>query len=116
MRINDLLRGKTFQDVDREALEKALRLPVARMMGGSRMLGYFSTTVAASPALAAETVICTTQPFNPPVDADIVFVVGWASFTIGTAGVSSDLRIRYGNSTSGTLIADSGALSQTAAK
>jgi len=69
------------------------------------------TTVDASPALAAETVIAT---LNLASFADIavvsgVLLSGWAAFTVGTAGTAVRLRIRQTN-VSGTVKADTGAL------
>lgn len=71
-----------------------------------------SNTVVASPALAAETVIC--QITNLPTDTAVftgVFLSGVASFTVGTTGSSVRLRIRTGTTAgAGTVVADSGAL------
>jgi len=69
----------------------------------------FSTTVAASPAAAAETIIC--QVSSPPGfrSAEAILLDGWAAFTVGTNGTAVRLRIRQTN-VAGTVIADSGAL------
>lgn len=69
----------------------------------------FSTTVAASPAAAAETVIC--QMSAPPGfrAAEAILLDGWAAFTVGTSGTAARLRIRQTN-VAGTVIADTGAL------
>ena len=69
------------------------------------------TTVDASPALAAETVIATLNIGN---FADIavqsgIRVSGWAAFTVGTSGTAVRFRIRQTN-VSGTVVADTGAL------
>lgn len=73
----------------------------------------WTTTVDGSPALAAETVIAhLTIPENLDV-ASVVRLEGWAAFTVGTSGVSGQLRIRQ-TSTSGTVVANSGALTMTA--
>lgn len=73
-----------------------------------------SSTVAASPAAATETTIATlTLPSNV-VQAVGIEVTGWAAFTVGTNGVSTNLRIRQTN-TSGTIIAATGAVTATAA-
>src|SRR6185437_11625066 len=70
-----------------------------------------TTTVAASPALAAETVIATLTiaSFGDPQIVSGVLLSGWAAFTVGTAGTAVRLRIRQTN-VSGTVKADTGAL------
>src|SRR5690348_2503251 len=70
-----------------------------------------TTTVAASPAANTETVIATltNQNFGDLSIAQKVYLQGWATFTVGTSGVSVRLRIRQTN-VSGTVIADTGAL------
>lgn len=69
------------------------------------------TTVDASPALAAETIIAT---LNLVSFADISVVSGirlsgWAAFTVGTSGTAVRMRIRQTN-VAGTVKADTGAL------
>lgn len=67
-----------------------------------------SSTVAASPSGSAETAICTVAiPANITQGAGIL-LLGWAAFTVGTSGVSANLRIRQ-TGTSGTVIAATGA-------
>lgn len=70
-----------------------------------------TTTVAASPSAATETVIATLTlaNFGDLAVVNGILVAGWAAFTVGTAGASVRLRIRQTN-VSGTVIADSGAL------
>ena len=70
-----------------------------------------TTTVAASPALAAETVIATLTiaSFGDPQIVTGVDLSGWAAFTVGTSGTAVRLRIRQTN-VSGTVVGDSGAL------
>lgn len=71
-------------------------------------------TVGASPAAAAETIIGT---LNIPTDvayATGAVLLGWAAFTVGTSGVSANLRIRQTN-VAGTVIAATGATTVTAA-
>lgn len=73
-------------------------------------------TVDASPSAGTETVIATLTLANFK-DIAIVSGVqldGWAAFTVGTSGVSANLRIRQTNS-SGTIIAATGATTVTAA-
>lgn len=73
-----------------------------------------STTVVASPALAAETIICTvTVPNNIQVLSGVK-LNGWAAFTMGTSGVSCQLRIRRTNVT-GTVAVNGGAVTGVAA-
>lgn len=70
-----------------------------------------TTTVGASPALAAETIIgtLTIPSFNILSVQSGVDLSAWAAFTIGTTGASARLRIRQTN-VSGTIVADTGAL------
>lgn len=73
-----------------------------------------TNTVAASPALAAETVIATVT-FEPLVPVGLgVLVMGFAAFTVGASGVSVNLKLRQ-TGTSGTTIKATGALTYTAA-
>ncbi len=73
-----------------------------------------STVVVASPSANAETIVASV---SLPADlqfASGVFLIGWAAFTVGTNGVSSNLRIRQ-TSVSGSIIAASGAATEVAA-
>jgi len=68
-----------------------------------------TTTVSASPALAAETVVATTPAF----DASVPFVTGVIimvdlAYTIGTSGTACTVKIRQTN-VSGTVLFNSGA-------
>lgn len=67
-------------------------------------------TVDASPALAAETVIATLNltGFSDIAVVSGILLTGWATFTVGTSGVSAQLRIRQ-TDVNGSVIADSGA-------
>jgi hypothetical protein len=74
-----------------------------------------TTTVGASPALAAETIIGTlTIPafVDTPIVSGII-VQGWAAYTVGTSGTAVTLRIRQTNVT-GTVVASTGALTRAA--
>lgn len=74
---------------------------------------FYSTGIVASPALAAETIIATlTVAANLSV-VQSVRLQGWAAFTVGTSGVSAQVRIRQTN-VAGTVKADSGAVTVTA--
>jgi hypothetical protein len=72
--------------------------------------------VAASPALAAETVIATlTLPgFGDTAVVSGIQFDGWAAFTVGTSGVSATMRVRQTN-VSGSVVATTGALTVAAA-
>lgn len=74
---------------------------------------FYSTTVAGSPALAAETIVCTLTVAANVAILQSVRLQGWAAFTVGTSGVSAQLRIRQTN-VAGTVKADSGAVTVTA--
>ena len=72
-----------------------------------------STTVAASPALAAETVIANvTIPGNLAIMMGVV-LTGWAPYTVGTSGTAVTLRIRQ-TGLAGTVVGTTGAMTKTA--
>ena len=73
-----------------------------------------SVTVAASPAAAAETVIATLTITEQLAVNLGVELTGWAAWTVGTNGVSVNLKLRQ-TGTSGTTIAATGATTATAA-
>ena len=68
-----------------------------------------STTVVASPAAAAETIIAQLNLAGDMVVAAGVKVEGWAAMVIGTSGVSLRLRIRR-TDVNGTTVADTDVL------
>lgn len=67
-----------------------------------------SAAVVASPAAAAETIIASVTTGAVRADQS-VYLFGWAAFTVGTDGVSVQLRARRAT-VGGTLVGDSGAL------
>lgn len=72
-----------------------------------------SEVVVASPAAAAETIICSvTLEQGIPISLG-VFLFGWCALTVGTNGVSHQLKLRQTN-VSGTTKADSGAVTAVA--
>lgn len=73
-----------------------------------------SNTVVASPAAASETIICSLTISENLATALGVVLVGWAAYTVGTNGVSVNLKLRQ-TDTSGTTIAATGATTATAA-
>lgn len=75
---------------------------------------YFRTaTVAASPADATETIIATLTIADDLAIMEGVRISAFAAFTVGTAGVSANLRIRRTNA-SGTILKATGALTVAA--
>lgn len=68
-----------------------------------------TVTVVASPALAAETVIATLANVSTDTPSRKVDLSGWAAFTVGATGTAIRLRVRQ-TSLTGTLVADTGAL------
>lgn len=70
-----------------------------------------STTVVASPATNAETIICSlaVPNFGEVAIAQKVYLMGWASFTVGTSGTACTLRVRQTN-VSGSVVVTTGAL------
>lgn len=73
-----------------------------------------TTTVGASPALAAETIIGTLTLATDVTIASGIVLFGWAAYTVGTTGVSGQLRIRRTN-VAGTVIGNGGAVTHAAA-
>lgn len=73
-----------------------------------------STTVVASPAAAAETIICSATIPGGLRAGQVVLLFAFAAFTVGTSGTAARFRIRQTNA-SGTAVADTGALTVTAA-
>lgn len=74
----------------------------------------FSTTVVASPAAAAETIIAQLPAsFGGVPIATGVFVFGWAAYTVGTSGTAVTFQVRRTN-VAGTSIVSSGALTRAA--
>ena len=75
-----------------------------------------TSTVATSPALAAETVIATLTltGFGDISVVSGIRLHGWAAFTVGTSGVSANLRIRQ-TDVNGSIVAASGAVTVAAA-
>lgn len=76
---------------------------------------FRDATVDASPAAAAETVIATVSIPDDLAVTEGVLLIGYAAWTVGTAGVSGQFRIRR-DSVSGTAIKASGATTRTAAE
>ena len=75
---------------------------------------FHTSTVAGSPALAAETTIATLTISGDLAMLDAAHVLAFAAFTIGTSGTSYRLRIRR-DTIAGLTIADSGLVNATAA-
>jgi len=85
--------------------------PITRNVLGLDLSGrfFFTTTVVASPAASAETIIASlTIPANIAAVTG-VDLTGWAAYTVGTNGTAVQLRLRQ-TSAVGTLVAASGAL------
>src|SRR5512146_60538 len=75
-----------------------------------------TTTVGASPSAGTEVTIgtLTIANFNDIAVVSGIQLDGWAAFTVGTSGVSANLKIRE-TSVSGTTVAATGATTVTAA-
>lgn len=77
----------------------------------------YSTTIVGSPSAASETTVA--QVTIPDVGGlsvvSGVWLFGWVAYTVGTNGVSMNLKVRQ-TSTSGTTVVASGALTKTAAQ
>lgn len=68
---------------------------------------FKSTTVAASPAAAAETIVCSLTIAGDLATIAGVYLFGFAAFTVGTNGVSVNAQIRRTNA-AGTVVVASG--------
>lgn len=92
--------------------------PITVNVAGTDLQARFpsTTTVVASPAAAAETIIAnlTIPNFGDTPILNGVLLQGWAAYTVGTSGTAVTFRIRQTNVT-GTVVATSGALTKTAA-
>ena len=76
---------------------------------------FFRTdTVAASPSAATETIIATLTIGSQIAVVSGIYLFGFAAYTVGTNGVSVNLKIRQ-TDTSGTTIKATGAVTSTAA-
>lgn len=75
---------------------------------------FKSEVVAASPAAAAETIICSVVVQGDLSTALGVVLLGWATYTVGTNGTAVTFKIRQ-TDTSGTVVVTSGAETATAA-
>lgn len=75
---------------------------------------FKSEAVAGSPALAAETIICTLAVQGDLSTALGVVLIGWATYTVGTSGTAVTFKIRQ-TDTAGTVVTTSGAETATAA-
>lgn len=76
-----------------------------------------TTTVAASPALAAETIIATLAipSFGDIAVQTRIRLRGWCAFTVGASGTAATLQIKQ-TSAAGTAVVSSGATNKTAAQ
>src|SRR6266487_5960681 len=74
-----------------------------------------SETVSASPAAAVETIIGTITLPSGLTLATGVFLFGWATYTVGTSGVSGRMRIKQTDAAGATKV-DTGLLTRTAAQ
>lgn len=74
-----------------------------------------TTTVGASPAASAETIIGTLviPSFGDTTIMSGIILMGWAAYTVGTSGSAVTLRIRQTN-VSGTVVVSTGALTRAA--
>ena len=68
-----------------------------------------TTTVVASPAAAAETIIASLTIADDLIIVKGILLSGWAAYTVGTSGTAVQLRIRQTN-VSGTIVGNTGAL------
>lgn len=75
---------------------------------------FKSEVVAASPAAAVETTICSVVVQGDLSTALGVVLFGWATYTVGTNGTAVTFKIRQ-TDTAGTVVVTSGAETATAA-
>lgn len=92
-------------------------LSTIRLAGGEVDLSHriqINTTLVGSPAAGAETSVCAITIPQALTTMLGVIIVSTVSFTVGTNGVSTQLRVYHGTS-AGTLIGDTNAITATAA-
>jgi hypothetical protein len=82
------------------------RLSADEVQFSTRLFG--SAAVVASPAAAAETIICTVTVNTQARPDQVVWLQGFAAFTVGTSGTSARLRIRR-TDVAGAVQGDTGA-------
>lgn len=69
-----------------------------------------TTTIIASPALAAETVVATTPAFDGTLPIALgVLLIAEIAYTIGTSGTACTVQLRRGTTTGGASVYSSGA-------
>lgn len=92
--------------------------PILRNIANDDLAARFqgTSTVGASPALAAETIIgtLTLADFGNVAVVSGIRLHGWAAFTVGTSGTDATLRLRKTN-VAGAVVASTGAVTVTAA-
>lgn len=76
---------------------------------------FRSTSVAASPAAATETVVCTVTATGISASSAGVIVMGSGAFTMGTDGTGYTLKLRQ-TGTSGTTLISTGIIDLAATK
>lgn len=74
---------------------------------------FRSGTVAGSPGAAAETTVCSVTVSGDLSSALGVILVGYMTFTVGTSGTATTVKIRQ-TDTSGTVVKTSGATTAAA--
>ncbi len=87
-------------------MPEPIQLDSARLDLSRRLIT--STAVTGSPAAAVETIVCTLPALGDVAAISGVLIMGFVGFTVGTAGVSADLKIRRTNA-AGTIVAATGA-------
>lgn len=75
---------------------------------------FKSTAIVGSPALAAETIVCTLTVTGDIAAITGVLLLGFVAFTVGTSGTAGTAQIRR-TDVNGSSIVSSGAVSATAA-
>ncbi len=75
----------------------------------------FSSAVVASPAASAETIIASVTLAQGVPIVSGVLLFGWATYTVGTSGVSGRMRIKQTDAAGATKV-DTGLLTRTAAQ
>jgi hypothetical protein len=89
-------------------------IPISRALDGTDLSARFpfSTTVVASPAAAAETIIASLSTRATTNDLAVVsgvILFGWAAYTVGTNGTAVRFRLRQ-TDVAGAVKGDTGAL------
>lgn len=72
---------------------------------GAKLPLVVSNTILGSPVVTtAETVICTSPPFSPPLDFAAILILVMLAFTAGASATSYGAKLRRGTTIAGAVV------------